>query len=149
MNIIIKKSIVILGLVAFATALTLLGGCKSANENNRAAKVDKAAENLIEARQNYIEEYEAFKPEANIKIEANEKAIAKLKEDGKNKSKANKAILDKKLAALELKNQELKDKIRDSKEDGNERWEAFKLEFKYDMDNLGQALKDLTTNNTK
>lgn len=149
MNIVIRKSIVTLGLVAFTTALILLGGCKSPNEKNRAAKVDKAAEKLIEARQNYIEEYEAFKTEANIKIEANEKAIAKLKEDGKKNNKETKAVLDKKLAALELKNQELKDKIRDSKEDDNERWETFKLEFKYDMDNLGQALKDLTTNNTK
>ena len=39
--------------------------------------------------------------------------------------------------------------LRDFKEDGNEKWESFKVEFKRDMDNLGEALGDLTKNNTK
>ncbi|MDD2550957.1 MAG: hypothetical protein PHD00_12800 [Bacteroidales bacterium] len=145
----IKKSILTFGLVSFAAALMLLGGCKSPTEKSRAAKMDKAAENLIEAQENYVKEYEAFKIEANIRITENEKTIAKLKADSKNKSKATKAILDKRLTELENQNQRLKDKLRDPKEEGNEKWEAFKLEFKHDMDNLGQALKDLTKNNTK
>jgi len=34
------------------------------------------------------------------------------------------------------------------KDEGDDEWESFKVEFDQDMDSLGQALKDLTKNNT-
>jgi len=45
--------------------------------------------------------------------------------------------------------QKKKVKISKYKNDGNEKWESFKREFNYDMDELGQSLKDLGENNVK
>ena len=41
----------------------------------------------------------------------------------------------------------MKKKMDDYKAEGKEQWEAFKTEFSHDMDELGQAFKDLTVKN--
>lgn len=43
----------------------------------------------------------------------------------------------------------MKKKMDDYNMDGKENWEKFKTEFNHDMDELGQAFKDLTVNNVK
>lgn len=63
-------------------------------------------------------------------------------------SNAAKEDFEKELALLEHKNQSLKEKMSYYKDEGDNKWESFKLEFDRDMDNLGKALKDLTNNNT-
>jgi NAD-dependent DNA ligase len=57
-------------------------------------------------------------------------------------------MLEEKLAELEQKNMELKEKLADYKDDGNEDWNAFKVEFSHDMNALGKAFSDLTVKNT-
>jgi len=150
------KSVITYGLIAFMTVVILLCGCNGAPDNKEKTKGEENAETLIEskkeldeAKKEYAEKYKAFKNESNDKISENEKSIASMKADLKSKSKSVQVDLEKKLTLLEQKNQSLKEKIRDFKEDGNEKWESFKVEFKRDMDNLGEALGDLTKNNTK
>ncbi|WP_067031762.1 hypothetical protein [Allomuricauda sp. CP2A] len=63
-------------------------------------------------------------------------------------SNATKQDFEKELAVLEQKNQSLKEKMSYYKDEGDDEWESFKIEFDRDMDKLGQALKDLTQNNT-
>jgi len=53
------------------------------------------------------------------------------------------------LATLENKNNDLKIKLANFKEDSQDNWESFKTEFSKDMNELGQAFKDLTTDNVK
>lgn len=55
----------------------------------------------------------------------------------------------KQIAAIELKNAEMKIRMSEYKEDGNEKWESFKREFNHDMDELGHSLNDFTVNNKK
>ncbi|MFN0047523.1 MAG: hypothetical protein ACKVOU_00200 [Cytophagales bacterium] len=43
----------------------------------------------------------------------------------------------------------MKKKMDDYKEDGKENWEKFKTEFNHDMDEIGNAFKDLTVKNVK
>ena len=43
----------------------------------------------------------------------------------------------------------MKQKMADYKEEGKEKWETFKVEFNHDMEELGNAFKDLTVKNTK
>lgn len=154
MNKRIKKSVIAIGLASFTTAAILFGGCTSTSEKEKAA--NEATEKLIEAknelelaRQDYVEKLAAFKLESDNKLTENEKAIADLKVEINKKSKKVKADMEAQLATLELKNQLMKEKIRDYNDESTDKWEAFKLEFNRDMDNLGQALKDLTENNTK
>ncbi len=43
----------------------------------------------------------------------------------------------------------MKIKLADYKEDGTEKWQIFKTEFKSDMDELGKAFADFTVSNNK
>lgn len=154
MNKRIKKSFLALGIATLTIAAISFSGCTSNAEKERAAneaneKLIEAKKDLDEAKKVYDEKLAAFKIESDNRLAENEKSIAALKEEIKKKSKTVRAELDAKLAALELKNQLMKEKVRDYKDEGAEQWEAFKIEFNRDMDNLGEALKDLTTDNTK
>lgn len=154
MNNKVKKSFLNYGLASLMMATLLFSSCTSTTENE-AEKTNDAKENLIDAqndldqaKKDYAIQYEAFKLESDNRVTENEEIIAQLKEDSKNKSKEVKADLDNQLSVLEQKNKDLKQKVRDYKNDGNDKWESFKVEFNHDMDNLGQALKDLGKKNT-
>ncbi len=56
---------------------------------------------------------------------------------------------DKSIADLEARNEAMKVKVGVYKEEGNEKWQSFKDEFNHDMNELGDALKDLTKDNKK
>jgi hypothetical protein len=60
-----------------------------------------------------------------------------------------KADYNKRIAELEQKNSDMKKKLDDYKADGKDKWEQFKKDFSRDMDDLGNAFKDLTTKKTK
>ena len=50
---------------------------------------------------------------------------------------------------MEQKNTDMKKRMDEYKADGKEQWKKFKAEFSRDMDELGQAFKDLTVKNVK
>jgi hypothetical protein len=62
-------------------------------------------------------------------------------------SKSIKIKNEKKLAELEQKDRELKERLTDYKEVENEQWKSFQTEFNTDMKELGKAFSDLTVNN--
>ncbi|MEO6883332.1 MAG: hypothetical protein ABI199_04820 [Bacteroidia bacterium] len=155
-----KKTIFTLALTAFIAG-TIMTGCSSSSEkaNTAEAKVDtaqanvnQASKNLKQAEANYTTEYNAFKLESDRKIATNDSIISELKEDSKKMKKAEKARYEQTIDDLEAKNQAMKNELANYKEEDNDKWETFKLGFNHEMDNLQQALKDLTksnTNNTK
>jgi len=145
-----KKSIFNLSLITFVAG-TILTSCTSSAEKVDTAKenVEAAALDLDQAKADYNAEYEKFKLESEEKITANEKIIADLKEYSKSIKKEMKADYEKAITSLEQKNEVMKAKVKNYKNDGNEKWQSFKREFNHDMDELGQALKDLTKNNAK
>ncbi|MDY0215584.1 MAG: hypothetical protein RBS19_01395 [Bacteroidales bacterium] len=149
-----KKALFTFGLTVFTFTVFLFSSCTSSNEKTSKTKMNEASENLIEAKadlnaaqNDFNQTYEAFKIESDRRIAENEKAIAKLKAE--NRNKAAKADFEKNLTTLERKNQSLKDRMHNYKDEGFDKWESFKTEFNHDMDNLGDALNDLTTKNTK
>jgi len=155
MNYKTKTSSTILGFASVAIAIILFNGCKLATKDKDATvtgdpkeSLVEAKESLDEARKDYVLKYEAFKLESDNKIAENEKIIAELKAKAKMDGDAAKQEFEKELAALEQKNQSLKEKMSYYKDEGSKEWESFKVEFDRDMDNLGKALKDLTKNNT-
>ncbi len=144
-----KKSISAFALSVVITA-TVMTSC-----NSSAEKVEDAKENVIEAshdldqaEENYTEEYNKFQLETEQKISDNEKSIIVLKEHTKSIKKEVKADYEKTIAALEQRNAEMKEQAKNYKGEGQEKWQSFKREFNHDMDELGQALKDLTKNNS-
>ena len=108
------------------------------------AKID-----LTQARQDSVNEFQQFKTDFQNLISSNEKKIAGLKLSIADASQKNKIQFGKKLSVLEKRNNELKIKLSEYKEDETDQWKAFKLEFKHDMDELGKAFSDFTVSNKK
>lgn len=136
------------------SALLLLAGTELISCNTSAEKVEKAEdkvkvanENLDEANAEYLADVEKFKLETNQKIDANAKSIADFNARIATDKKAAKTEYKEKIAALELKNTDMKKKMADYKADGKDGWAKFKEEFNHDMDELGKALKDFTIKN--
>lgn len=151
-----KKAIFILLVAMFSTA-TLFVSCKpSTNEEQTAEDNLQVAKNNVEdankelddaKRQANLEEWESFKTEVNTIVEKNDAKIDSLKLEIKKSGKAADAEYQKKIDALKERNQELKIKIKAYKNDAHSDWQSFKREFNHDMDEIGNAFKDLTVDN--
>lgn len=152
-----KKRILNLAVIT-CMAGTIFIGCQSSakkvedaksNVIEAQAEADKAQSELNSARQDSINDYLAFKKEAQAKINAQEKSIAEFKSRIANEKKVNKVAYEEKIAKLEQKNSDLKKRLDDYKGEGKDQWTAFKTEFNHDMDELGKAFSDLTVKNVK
>ena len=142
----------ILALAAFA----LLAGAVSISCSSSSKKVDDAQNSIREARQDldaankeFLADMENFRVEMVAKIDANDKRIAELKANMVNEKKTAQADYKKKIDDLEKRNRALKAKIDGYEGEGKENWENFKAEFNHDMDQFGQAFKDIGVRNTK
>ena len=151
-----KKTNLILATAMFTVSALFINCKQSANETTPAQEnveeakedVQEAKEELSEARQQAnAEEWQNFKDEMNAAIEKNDARIEELKQKIKNTGKAADAAYDKKIDALKEKNEQLKIKMDTYKNDADSDWQSFKREFNHDMDELGNALKDITVNN--
>ncbi len=147
--------------LALATLISgvIFTSCQSAAEKADAAeaKVQDAKDELKEARKDEnvqaqkaatAEEWVTFRNESQEKIWANEKHIAELKVKMNKPGKLLDAAYAKKIDSLEEKNRDLKRRM-DAYEKSQSDWETFKREYNHDMDELGNALKDLTVDNKK
>ncbi|HEX8515524.1 MAG TPA: hypothetical protein VF868_04940 [Bacteroidia bacterium] len=145
-----KTTIPALLTMSLLTALSFLACNSSADKVNSAKEnVAEAEVSLQDAKNDYDSEYEKFKLESNDKITANEQIIADLKIYSKDKKKEVKDQYEATINSLEQKNQQMKNKVSEYKKDSSNSWESFKREFNHDMDELGKALSDLGTNNSK
>lgn len=92
------------------------------------------------------EEWAAFKKDAEDRIEANEKRIEELKVKLQKPGKLLDKMYENRIIKLREQNQELRKKIN-TYETTQTDWEKFKEEFNHDMDELGNAINDLFTDN--
>ena len=154
-----KKTTITLFAAAMFVAGSVFTSCKSPAQKEEAAQAEvmDAQQDLDEAVNDAnaesqkvatAEEWDAFKIDANEKIKSNDARIAELT------IKLNKpgVILDplykKRIQTLEQQNKDLTARL-DVYEKHNSDWETFKREFNHDMDELGQAIKDITVDNKK
>ena len=151
-----KKRILSLALLTM-TAGTVLLGCKDASKEEKQAQenVQEAKEDLNDAKVELSDarraateqEWQAFKDSTNAAIDQNEIRIAKMKADMKNTGKTIDAEYQKKIRELEEKNKEIKSKLEMYKNDADSDWQSFKKEYRHDMDELGESLKNFTVKN--
>jgi outer membrane murein-binding lipoprotein Lpp len=151
-----KKTLFTFAITTFIAG-TFLTGCQNTSKKEEAAQdnVEDARENLDDAKKELKdarkattqEEWEAFNANTNAKITENENRIADMKARMKRTGQSIDAEYARKIEALEQKNNEIKVKIETYKNDSKSDWESFKEEYNRDMDELGQALKNLTVNN--
>lgn len=152
-----NKSIFTLALVAaFSTAVFMTGCQSSSDKADRAqGKVADAQKDLQEAeakaaaaKTRAADEWRIFKAESEVKIAENDRSIADLRDKMKVAGKKMTIEYSKSIDVLEAKSKALRTKIETYDTDKSD-WEAFKREFNHDMDEFGQAFKDLTVNNKK
>ncbi len=144
------KNSIFICLVVGLMAGAFFTGCNKTSEQ----KVKDAKEDMGEAKQElkdsgagYLAEWQTFKSEYEQKIEANEKRLDAFKEKMEKAGPEVKAKYIKEIALLEQKNNDLKMKLADYKDDGQSNWEEFKTNFKKDMDGIGKTMDDLFKNN--
>lgn len=147
---IIKNTLSIFAITTLMLGLNL-SSCSSAADDVTDAKedVDSANKELDQAKEDLKIDMEVYRQETIEKILENENAIAEKRKLIETDKSALKAAHQKQIIDLETRNKELKDKLENYKGEGKENWEEFKKEFSHDMTEIGDALKDLTVNNTK
>jgi hypothetical protein len=153
-----KKTIYTLAITTLLTA-TVLTGCQTSTKKEEVAKdkvadaredmQDAAEELMVAKKEATAEEWKQFKAETNVRITENESQIAELKVKMKNTGNSIDAMYAKKIDELEQKNKEIKIKVASYKNDTSDDWESFKQEYNHDMDQLNQALNDMTVDNKK
>jgi chromosome segregation ATPase len=136
------------------TGIMLASGFTSFSQENKKAEkerknVAEAQKDLGEAKADSAADFQAFKKDAEEKISSNKTKIAELKAKKSTENKETKAKYDKKVLALEKKNNELNSKIEQCGNTKTSKWASFKREFTHDMDELGHAFKDIGVDNTK
>ncbi len=143
-----KVSIVTISAIAVLAMSSLSA---SSQENEKAAKARKdmieAKKALTEAKIDSAADYEQFKKEAETSIAENQKKIAELKDKGSSLADDLKKKYDKKMKQLEVKNEDLQEQIDESVHTKTSKWAAFKREFKKDMGDVSDAIKNIGVNN--
>jgi len=145
-----KKSIFTLAVLAF-TSLTI--STSFGQEPDK--KTEKAKENLEEKRVDVVEakvdlkyaqsaDYQSFKQESEMKIKKNTESIDDLKIKILKNDEKFRTENQMRVGVLEQKNISLQKEMTDYKDEGLEKWDAFKHKFNYDLDELTKALKEFT-----
>lgn len=142
-----KKAIFILIIIGFMSG-TVLVSCQPAAKKEQEAQEDlmEAQKDLNEAKQDAAaeEEWQAYRDEINSKIDANETQIAELKTKMKKSEKSLESVYAQSIKDLEKRNKDLKMRLTDYKNDASSDWQSFKKELDHDVDELDQAVKDIT-----
>jgi len=139
--------------LTLTTALLLIAATTFAQEDKKTKKArensDDAKKELHEARVDSAQDYKSFKEKADNQSAENQKKIAQLKEKNKTASKEIKEEYEKKIEAIENKNDKLKRLLTAANNTQTSKWVAFKREFNHDLDEMNNAIDDLTKNNVK
>lgn len=154
-----KKTIYSFPLSIVFAAVLVVTSCNSpskkaekANENVEEAKEElyeaKAEAEVQEQKAATAEEWKVFKSESEVKIKENEARIAEIKAKMMKPGQALDSMYQRKIITLEEKNNNLRLKVN-AYEKNQSDWESFKREYNHDMDEIGNAFKDLTIDNKK
>jgi len=121
---------------------SLLTGCDN-NRDNAKEKIKQANQEMVDAQAKNEKEWQQFKSDTELKINANQKNIDDFKTALKKTSKNFKAKYENEVLTLQQKNIELQKRLNDYKYEGKDNWEKFKQEFNTNIDSVGNALKSL------
>jgi FtsZ-binding cell division protein ZapB len=145
-----KAKILALTLTSAMVAASLITFAQEDKKAKEARKdLSEANKDLKEAKTDSAADYQKFKAASETKIRDNQMQIANLKAKKSTDTKEVKESYDKRVVTLEQKNNDLKMKINGSSKVKSSEWSSFKRDFNQDMDELGQAIKDIGTDGTK
>ena len=145
-----KKATLLFVSSVFVFALSL-NSCKS-----NAEKVEDAQEDVIDAKENELEaekelheaktdsvsDYERLKAETKVIVATNKTRIAEFEVKLKQETTQNKAKLQKRIDALEAKNDELEKDIDSFSASTKEKWQTFKARVKKSTDDIEKDIEE-------
>ncbi len=149
------KTRIILNLLLAALVSISVPSCnkspkaKEADLNDAKQEVEKAKEDLDEAKIDSVVAFNKYKSSIQIKLVENEKVITDLKAKIGDKDRKTQTLYYKQLENLQIKNTELKLKIENYKQGPTQKWELFKVDFNNELDNLGKSISNTANNNMK
>jgi Skp family chaperone for outer membrane proteins len=141
-----KNKILVLAVIGFMACTVLICAKSTGEKDNKYAKenIGKTVPDSQAVKESYSDDWQRFKSESEQKIQDNENSIAAFKAKMEKSGKAN---YNKEIAKLEKTNHRLQKKLGEFKNNGKSAWERFKKGFNKEMDKLGKAVKDLTSDN--
>jgi predicted nucleic acid-binding Zn-ribbon protein len=128
------------------TAGALFASCEKTTEqklDSTKQTISDAKVDLKDAQADYRAEWVTFKSESEKTIAANETKIDAFKEKMDKAGTRTKAKYNKDVAVLEQKNRDLKKKLDEYSDAGQDKWEQFKANFTHDLDGVGKTMTDL------
>ncbi len=135
---------------ALAAILLIAGAMLTGCDNSRVdskEKVEQANQDMVDSQAQFEQEWQQFKNDIQVKINANQKYIDDFNTAMKSTSKKFKAKYQNEILTLEQKNIEFQKMINDYRYAGNDNWEMFKLQLNSDIDSVGNVLKGLFEKN--
>jgi hypothetical protein len=143
-------------------ATAFIAGTMLIGWNASAQSLKNAHENAITSMNNISEandtnrsiqisndRFQKFKKESEDRISNYEKNIAELKQKIKDEKNEGKTKYQKLVADLEQKTADLKKNLNEYKEEGNHKWKSFKIKFNHNMDELGKSISNFFSNDNK
>ncbi len=131
----------------------LISACQKPEEkvDNAREKVADANQDLKEAkreaRAEWQEDWLKFKRDNDEDIASNERRILELRKDVNDVDARYRAQYNNRIDELEHRNNELRERVNNYRDSGDERWEEFKKDMKRDMDDLHTSLKNVIVKN--
>jgi len=120
-------------------------GCENNRENDQ-EEVRKANQEMIDAQAQFEKEWQQFKTDTELKIDANQKKIDDFKAAMKTTSAKFKAKYENQVLTLEQKNIELRKSMNKYRYEGKDNWEEFKRDFNREIDSIVVALNEIFIN---
>ncbi|MFA6261527.1 MAG: hypothetical protein WC760_08665 [Bacteroidia bacterium] len=126
-------------------------GCSSGEQKveNASKDLQDAKTELREEKRDSVASFIAFKQESEARILENEKSIEAYKTRMKTAGKKIKESDQKMIDNLQQSNIDMRKRIEEYKEQGEDSWTKFKDEFNHDLEQLAVAINDITVDNTK
>jgi hypothetical protein len=133
--------------IAFVAGLSTLQGVSQTPIEKIEVRRDTLSAQRIwsQAKIDSATDYIQFKNIADQQLRENRASITLLKEKKHSTSQTEQNTYANSVNKLELKNQQLEKKIKESATTRTAQWTAFKFEFNHDMEELGKSIKDMGT----
>ena len=138
------KNIYLIISVILLIAGSVFTGCENNRENDQ-EEVRKANQEMIDAQAQFEKEWQQFKTETELKIDANQRKIDDFKVAMKTTTAKFKAKYENQVLTLEQKNIELKKSMNEYRYEGKDNWEKFKIDFNREVDTIVVALNEIFT----
>lgn len=142
-------------LITGAVCLTvLLSGCQKPEQKveNAQEKVSNANQDLKEAKREARAEWQdawlKFKRDNDKDVADNERRIIELRKDVTKVDARYRGNYNTRIDELERRNNGLRDRVNNAKDEGDANWEEFKKDIKRNMDELKSSLKSITIKNS-